>query len=111
MGRGVDYKSNVAVEKDGGVHVIQTFFSLDSKEKSQIRGRTARKDNKESYELIVCDEHLKLQGLLRGEVSYATLDAVRMEMALKEHEDVAENIRWESNDHQTTLAYLQSFFR
>ncbi|KAL9695455.1 hypothetical protein quinque_014740 [Culex quinquefasciatus] len=93
MGRGVDYKSSVAVEKNGGVHVIQTFFSLDSKEETQIRGRTARKDNKGSYELIVCDEHLKGQGLLRGEVSYAALDAVRTEIALKEHEDVAENIR------------------
>ncbi|KAL1375383.1 hypothetical protein pipiens_000706, partial [Culex pipiens pipiens] len=52
MGRGVDYKSSVAVESNGGVHVIQTFFSVDVKEETQIKGRTARKDNRGSYELI-----------------------------------------------------------
>ncbi|KAL9698201.1 hypothetical protein quinque_001642 [Culex quinquefasciatus] len=46
MGRGVDYKSSVAVESNGGVHVIQTFFSVDVKEETQIKGRTARKDNR-----------------------------------------------------------------
>ncbi|KAL1381420.1 hypothetical protein pipiens_013473 [Culex pipiens pipiens] len=59
MGRGVDYKSSVTVEKNGGVHVIQTFFSLDIKEETQIKGRTARKDNRGSYELILCYDDLK----------------------------------------------------
>nr|XP_029726302.1 uncharacterized protein LOC109410287 [Aedes albopictus] len=58
MGRGVDYKSSLLVEKNGGIHIIQTFFSLDVKEETQIKGRTARKDNHGSYELIVCQEHL-----------------------------------------------------
>ncbi|KAL9701440.1 hypothetical protein quinque_004881 [Culex quinquefasciatus] len=53
MGRGVDYKSSVAVEKNGGMHVIQSFFSVDVKEETQIKGRTARKDNRGSYELIM----------------------------------------------------------
>nr|XP_019539371.3 uncharacterized protein LOC109410275 isoform X2 [Aedes albopictus] len=58
MGRGVDYKSSLSVEKNGGIHVIHTFFSLDDKEETQIKGRTARKDNRGSYELIVCQTHL-----------------------------------------------------
>ncbi|XP_038114027.1 uncharacterized protein LOC119767976 [Culex quinquefasciatus] len=113
MGRGVDFKSSVSVEKNGGVHVIQTFFSLDVKEETQIRGRTARKDNKGSYELIVCEEHLKQQGLFKaGEtVSYASIDAERTKLALAESKDVAELINKESGDHHTTMNYLQSFFK
>ncbi|KAL9698083.1 hypothetical protein quinque_001524 [Culex quinquefasciatus] len=61
MGRGVDYKSSVTVEKKGGVHVIQTFFSLDVKEETQIKGRTARKDHRGSYEMILC--YVDLKGL------------------------------------------------
>ncbi|EDS33770.1 conserved hypothetical protein [Culex quinquefasciatus] len=64
MGRGVDYKSSVAVESNGGVHVIQTFFSVDVKEETQIKGRTARKDNRGSYELIVCIDHLQSEDLV-----------------------------------------------
>ncbi|KAL9698998.1 hypothetical protein quinque_002439 [Culex quinquefasciatus] len=113
MGRGVDYKSSVAVEKSGGVHVIQTFFSLDVKEETQIRGRTARKDNKGSYELILCEAHLKTQRLMANAdlfVTYAKLDAARAEIALKEDKDVGEKIAKNTGDHMTTLAYLQSFF-
>ncbi|KAL1381800.1 hypothetical protein pipiens_003403 [Culex pipiens pipiens] len=64
MGRGVDYKSSVAVESNGGVHVIQSFFSVDVKEETQIKGRTARKDNRGSYELIVCIDHLQSEDLV-----------------------------------------------
>ncbi|KAL1381084.1 hypothetical protein pipiens_013723 [Culex pipiens pipiens] len=113
MGRGVDYKSSVAVEKSGGVHVIQTFFSLDVKEETQIRGRTARKDNKGSYELILCEAHLKTQRLMANAdlfVTYAKLDAARAEIALKEDKDVGERIAKNTGNHMTTLAYLQSFF-
>ncbi|KAL1398936.1 hypothetical protein pipiens_008568, partial [Culex pipiens pipiens] len=64
MGRGVDYKSSVTVEKNGGVHVIQTFFSIDAKEETQIKGRTSRKDNRGSYEMILCYEDLKSMNLV-----------------------------------------------
>ncbi|KAL9706716.1 hypothetical protein quinque_010234 [Culex quinquefasciatus] len=114
MGRGVDYKSSVAVEQSGGVHVIQSFFSLDVKEETQIRGRTARKDNRGSYELIVLDEHLKAQRLVEGgqqKVTYAELDAARTKIALKENKDIEESIEKNTNNHLTTLAYLQSFFK
>ncbi|XP_039436730.1 uncharacterized protein LOC120418419 [Culex pipiens pallens] len=113
MGRGVDYKSSVAVEQSGGVHVIQSFFSLDVKEETQIRGRTARKDNRGSYELIVLDEHLKAQRLVEGgqqEVTYAGLDVARTKIALKENNYIEVSIEKNTNDHLTTLAYLQSFF-
>ncbi|EDS32477.1 conserved hypothetical protein [Culex quinquefasciatus] len=74
MGRGVDYKSSVAVEKNGGIHVIQTFFSYDLKEETQIKGRTARKDNLGSYELIICIEHLRKLNLVTDEIKYFSVD-------------------------------------
>ena len=42
-GRGTDYKVyDSIVKKNGGVVIIQTFYSLDKTEEWQIRGRTAR---------------------------------------------------------------------
>ncbi|KAL1380362.1 hypothetical protein pipiens_000466, partial [Culex pipiens pipiens] len=73
MGRGVDYKSSVAVEKNGGVHVIQSFFSKDVKEETQIKGRTARKDNRGSYELIVCVDDLRKENFVDSQESYLTV--------------------------------------
>ena len=59
FGRGLDFQAEAEVVENGGVHVIQTFFSVDIKEEIQIRGRTARNDDPGSYELVVCREHLK----------------------------------------------------
>ncbi|KAL1402818.1 hypothetical protein pipiens_019630 [Culex pipiens pipiens] len=113
MGRGVDYKSSVAVEKNGGVHVIQSFFSLDVKEETQIRGRTARKDNRGSYELIVRDADLEANDLLDEEetVTYAALDAARAKLSLQENKDIAESIEKNEVNHLTTMEYLASFFK
>ncbi|XP_052563013.1 protein translocase subunit SecA-like [Culex pipiens pallens] len=114
MGRGVDYKSSVAVEKSGGVHVIQTFFSLDVREETQIRGRTARKDNRGSYELIVYDVHLKAARLVEATgrpVSYAQLDAARASKALNENRNIEESIRKNTEEHAATMEFLQSFFK
>ncbi|CAF4144974.1 unnamed protein product, partial [Rotaria sordida] len=58
FGRGVDFQSETKVDEKGGIHVIQTFFSVNIKEEIQIKGRTARKDELGSYELILCLEHL-----------------------------------------------------
>ncbi|XP_058813067.1 uncharacterized protein LOC131677338 [Topomyia yanbarensis] len=112
MGRGADYKSSVSIEKHGGLHVIQTFFSLDVKEEVQIKGRTARKDNRGSYELIVCQSDLERAGFLRKvcEVNYQTLDAARLALALKENEQILGDIVKGKNDHEVTMRYMQTFF-
>ena len=58
FGRGVDFQADAKVNKNGGMHVIQTFLSQDPKEEVQIQGRTARKDQPGSYEQIWCSEDL-----------------------------------------------------
>ncbi|XP_058819849.1 uncharacterized protein LOC131682418 [Topomyia yanbarensis] len=112
MGRGVDYKSSVSIEKHGGLHVIQTFFSLDVKEEVQIKGRTARKDNRGSYELIVCQGDLEKIGLLWKvcQVNYYQLDGARQDLALKENERILDAIVRRTNDHDVTMQYMKTFF-
>ncbi|EDS35725.1 helicase conserved C-terminal domain containing protein [Culex quinquefasciatus] len=112
MGRGVDFKSSVVVEKNGGVHVIQTFFSPDVKEEIQIKGRTARKDNKGSYELIVCGKDLpemEPETKIGSGYSYKILDKDRRIKSLKTNEKLAADIIQAQKNHEMTLEYLKSF--
>ena len=60
FGRGTDF---ICYDDDlntsGGVHVIQTFVSLEVSEQTQIKGRTARQGNNGSYSLILLDSELE----------------------------------------------------
>ncbi|CAF4513306.1 unnamed protein product, partial [Rotaria sp. Silwood2] len=44
FGRDVDFQAEAKVNDKGGIHVIQTFFSMNVKQEIQIKERTARKD-------------------------------------------------------------------
>jgi uncharacterized protein YegL len=60
FGRGTDFFcKDEALEKSGGVHVIQTFLSSDMSEEIQIQGRTARQGKKGSYSIILLDKDLE----------------------------------------------------
>ena len=60
FGRGTDFFSkDDALDKNGGVHVIQAFLSSDMSEEIQIQGRTARQGKKGSYTLILLDKDLE----------------------------------------------------
>jgi len=60
FGRGTDFFcKDEALEKSGGVHVIQTFLSSDMSEEIQVQGRTARQGKKGSYNLILLDKDLE----------------------------------------------------
>ncbi|XP_052567108.1 protein translocase subunit SecA-like [Culex pipiens pallens] len=112
MGRGVDYKSSVAVEMNGGVHVIQSFFSEDIKEETQIKGRTARKDNRGSYELIVCIEDLKNQNLVKSfesssTVTYQRLHESRKREMTKKDATRDEQLSKANRLHDTTVSFYK----
>lgn len=50
FGRGTDFKCfDFNLQHEGGVHVIQAFFSTDQSEEVQIKGRTARHGANGSY--------------------------------------------------------------
>lgn len=50
FGRGADFKCfDPNLIDEGGIHVIQAFFSTDPSEETQIKGRTARQGADGSY--------------------------------------------------------------
>ncbi|CAF2540353.1 unnamed protein product [Rotaria sp. Silwood2] len=60
FGRGTDFiRYDQSVSTNGGIHVIQTFLSEDCSEEIQIKGRTARQDDKGSYSMILLDNDLE----------------------------------------------------
>lgn len=69
FGRGTDFFcKDGKVEDNGGVHVIQTFFSEERSEEVQIQGRTARQGKQGSYKLVLLEDDLvHTYGLEAGE--------------------------------------------
>jgi len=62
FGRGTDFFcKDDRVQNNGGVHVIQTFFSTECSEEVQIQGRTARQGKKGSYQLLLLESDLEEQ--------------------------------------------------
>lgn len=59
FGRGTDffYKDNV-LQKNGGVHIIQTFLSSERSEEVQIQGRTSLQGKDGSYQLMFLETDL-----------------------------------------------------
>jgi len=67
-GRGLDFKCRDR-KMEGGVHVIQAFFSDSLSEEIQIKGRTARQGDKGSYEIIALASDLTVDlGLTQQEL-------------------------------------------
>jgi hypothetical protein len=55
FGRGSDFICRDSVTaKNGGVHIIQAFYSETETEETQIRGRTGRQDDRGEYSQILC---------------------------------------------------------
>lgn len=86
FGRGTDFfSSDKKLDTKGGLHVIQTVFSLEQSEEIQTMGRTARQGQQGSYEMILCDMHLmnlfpgmgEISGSISGEQLYKLLDRQR----------------------------------
>jgi len=69
FGRGTDFFcKDERVQKNGGVHIIQTYLSEEHCEEIQIQGRTARQGKTGSYQMVLLESDLEEQfGLSRGE--------------------------------------------
>ena len=60
FGRGTDFICrNQQLLANGGVHVLQTFFSEELSEEYQIMGRGARQGDRGSYRMILLDKDLE----------------------------------------------------
>ena len=110
FGRGVDFQTSAKVIENGGTHVIQTFFSLDVKEEIQIKGRTCRKDEPGSYELILCLDHLKTsfgESAVSEQAVYSQIDELRKAKLKKSYEDKMVQVEKNKEKHETTIEFYK----
>jgi len=64
FGRGTDFICHdEIVKRNGGIHVIQTFFCSDIGEEIQIKGRTARQGQEGSFQVILKYEDPQRYGI------------------------------------------------
>lgn len=60
FGRGTDFiVYDEKLNASGGIHVVQTFFSEEYSEETQIKGRTARQGNKGSFSMVLLESELE----------------------------------------------------
>lgn len=76
-GRGTDIKTTRALNKNGGLHVLLTYVTSNSRIQRQAYGRTGRSGNKGSCKSIVKDERANY-------LPHITLDFLREESELQE---------------------------
>jgi len=116
--RGTDFKIfDDRMEACGGIHVLQTFFSLDLSEEVQMMGRAARQGNKGSYSLVLAVKQLamqfdELEATIQGwaaEQVYASLDRLRQQMALKEVASLRELARQRKTEHDLLIRAIKAF--
>jgi len=128
FGRGTDFVcKDPAVQKAGGVHVIQAFFSLEKSEEVQIQGRTARYGDKGSYSMILCHDDLEEQFGCFNEVSdeerskfnsiqtprqaYDFFDTKRQQKQHLNHLDMEKKVVVAEERHETSMRYKEALFR
>jgi hypothetical protein len=78
-GRGLDFIcDDDDVTRAGGVHVVQTFLSVEESEEVQIRGRTARQTNPGTYSLVLLKKDLDI---IDGEGPRFAVDVAQLAQA------------------------------
>eukprot|EP00977_Amphora_coffeiformis_P003535 scaffold674_cov130-Amphora_coffeaeformis.AAC.14 len=107
FGRGTDFKCfDRQVLKEGGVHVIQAFFSTDVSEEIQIKGRCARQGADGSFSMVLNAETVRrdfgipTEDLIKWKeekVLYVKLNKTRIDFwatrVSEMKEDVAQRLR------------------
>jgi DNA repair exonuclease SbcCD ATPase subunit len=86
------------------MYVIQTFFSMNATEEIQIKGRTLRRDESGSYELVLCSEQLK--SAVKN-TTYSELDQQIREIEDSLVKDKMETIKKNKEEHDKTLSFYQ----
>ena len=98
FGRGTDFQVNDdEVEEIGGSHVIQTFFSDEISEETQIKGRTARHGGNGSYSMLLIEEEVELskedlENAMKEKKVYPILEEKRKELTRKLYTDIHRKI-------------------
>lgn len=112
-GRGTDFKCSGPANQNGGLHVIQTWFSEDPKEEVQIRGRTARNGSPGVYMQVICLDHLKTefhkdidQNDIDLNITYYSLREKAMKSMQQKYSELKGNIQAKEKESRTALDWL-----
>ncbi|KAL4450790.1 hypothetical protein ABPG74_011632 [Tetrahymena malaccensis] len=111
FGRGCDFIStDPELDKNGGIHIIQTFLSEDLAEETQIKGRTARQAQCGSYSLVVNREDLVLNFNLNASVknfSYEFLHQLRQTTQKNKEKSLSIKLEETSQSHKESMRLKQ----
>ena len=120
FGRGTDF---VCYDEDlnvsGGIHVIQTFVSLEVSEETQIKGRTARQGNFGSYSLILLDSELESIQITADMIvefeakseRYTVIDRMRKETFNSSYSNAMMYVDTIKQTHEESQEFLQALYR
>jgi preprotein translocase subunit SecA len=120
FGRGTDFVCfDDEMDASGGVHVIQTFVSLDVSEEKQIKGRTARQGNQGSYSLVLLDTELtainiSIEMIRKFEASgqrYTDIDRYRRAMCDTTFQKSLTSSKGNERNHKNSIAFLDALYR
>ncbi|CAF3824593.1 unnamed protein product [Rotaria sp. Silwood1] len=118
FGRGTDFICrNPRVLANGGIHVLQTFFSEELSEEYQIMGRGARQGDRGSYRMVLLDRDLEwVLGAaweeeipkISGSPLYAALNKARN--ALYESKCAAKEVGIEQcrHEHESSKSFMNA---
>ncbi|KAL4441129.1 hypothetical protein ABPG74_002079 [Tetrahymena malaccensis] len=119
FGRGTDFICrDQRVLKNGGVHVIQTFFSNKKSEEVQIIGRSARQGQVGSYSLVLLDQDLQkiigseyqneLESMRKQDNFYKKLDEIRKMNEDQEYKNRNKYINQIKKDHEEGQLFIKA---
>ena len=115
FGRGTDFVCrDEKVIAQGGVHVIQTFFSKNLSEEVQIKGRTARQGDKGSYSIILLDKEIEyFMGTEQLDLNnkgklYEVLNGKRNAKNIDEYQNNKKFIKNARAKHAESINFLKS---
>eukprot|EP00050_Salpingoeca_kvevrii_P020249 m.96325 g.96325 ORF g.96325 m.96325 type:complete len:974 (-) comp8787_c0_seq1:270-3191(-) len=117
FGRGTDFVCrDQAVLGQGGVHVIQTFLSVQLSEEVQVKGRTARQGDVGSYEMVLSLSDLETFDITEAEANsardtkevYALLDSKRTEFFKKQHNADKERVELLKEQHNASQNFVHA---
>ena len=119
FGRGTDFVCrDHNVISNGGVHVIQTFFSEELSEEIQIMGRTARQGKDGSYSMVLLEDDLEkyLGTSYRDEIermrtmcrTYDTLNEKRNAFFEQKYANISEGVAEAKREHMFGKQFVQA---
>ena len=118
FGRGTDFViKDEEIVKNGGIHVIQTFYSSSLSEEIQIKGRAARQGDSGSYSLIIIDQTLSEFGITQNDIFnkkkkriLEDLEINRDKLNMIEHIKNRESILNADTKHNASMIFLKSLY-